>query len=299
MPHDHAKECWLITGASGFIGSHFARRLIANGHRVIGLSRQNPGKLDPAITWVSAISDCPSSPDHVLNLAGEPIADARWTPQRRKLLWDSRVGVTEELSDWLGQLSVPPRVVISGSAIGYYGISSSAKTEKSPKGHGFSADLCAAWEAALTTTPQSRTVFLRTGVVLGNGGMLKKLRTPFLLGLGGAIGDGSQMLSWISLHDILRLIRFVADQDSLTGSLNATAPNPINNRRFARHFARSLHRPALLKTPATAMRLLFGEMAEELLLNGQTVLPDKATNAGFTFDHPWICRALSTAWNTA
>ncbi len=290
-------QTWLITGASGFIGRRITADLIRAGHRVCGLSRQDPKSLqNSGVEWISKIEDCPFAPSHVLNLAGEPIADKRWSESRKTLLRASRIGVTEILSDWLNQQVTAPKVIIQGSAVGYYGVSSLAKTEADSCGHGFSATLCRDWEKSLVRPTASRVVYLRIGVVLGNGGgMLSKLLPIFRLGLGGAVGDGQQMLSWISLDDLIGLIHFAVEHETLEGALNASAPNPMNYARFAKHLGAALHRPALLRTPAFVMRAAFGEMAEELLLNGQTVLPKKALDHGFEFQHPWMCRALSAA----
>ena len=290
------QQNWLITGASGFIGRRIAADLLNAGHRVCGLSRQNPETLQHGIAWVNRIPDCPFTPSHVLNLAGEPIADQRWTAKRKALLRASRIGVTEVLSDWLNAQNTPPEVIIQGSAVGYYGIASQAKTEEDSHGHGFSASLCHDWEQALVVPAGSRVVYLRIGVVLGaNGGMLRKLLPIFRLGLGGAVGSGRQMLSWISLDDLVGMIHFAAENTAINGALNGTAPNPMNYQRFAEHLGKAVRRPTLLRTPAFVMRAAFGDMADELLLNGQTVLPNKALEHGFEFQHPWMCRALNAA----
>lgn len=292
-----AAQTWLITGASGFIGRRITADLVRAGHRICGLSRQDPKNLqNSGVEWVSKIEDCPFAPSHVLNLAGESIADKRWTASRKALLRASRIGVTETLSGWLHQQTTPPEVIIQGSAVGYYGVSTVAKIEADSCGQGFSATLCDDWEKSLLPPVGTRVVYLRTGVVLGNGGgILSKLLPIFRLGLGGAVGDGHQMLSWISLDDLVGLIHFAAENESLEGVLNGSAPNPMNYARFAKHLGAALHRPSLLRTPAFVLRAAFGEMAEELLLNGQTVLPKKALDHGFEFQHPWMCRALSAA----
>ena len=290
------QQNWLITGASGFIGKRVTADLLQAGHRVCGLSRQNPITLPQGIEWIGTIADCPFAPSHVLNLAGEPIADQRWTASRKAVLRASRIGVTEILSHWLNQQDTAPEVIIQGSAVGYYGIAPQAKTEADSAGHGFSADLCRDWEQALSAPVDSRVVFLRIGVVLGaNGGMLRKLLPIFRLGLGGSVGSGKQMLSWISRDDLVSLIHFATENPAIEGALNATAPNPMNYQHFAQHLGKALNRPALLRTPAFVMRAIFGDMAEELILNGQTILPNKAIEHGFEFQHPWLCRALSAA----
>lgn len=292
-----SKQNWLITGASGFIGRRITADLLAAGHRVCGLSRQNRKALpNSGVEWIGTIAECPLTPSHVLNLAGEPIADRRWTERRKAALYASRIGVTQTLSNWLSKQDTPPEVIIQGSAVGYYGISAQAKTEADSCGHGFSAELCRDWEHALAAPAGSRVVYLRIGVVLGaGGGMLKKLLPLFRLGLGGAIGHGQQTLSWISLDDLVSLIHYATDNPEIQGALNATAPNPMNSEHFAKHLGKALHRPAILRTPAWVMKTAFGDMAEELLLSGQTVLPEKALAHGFSFQHPSMCQALSAA----
>ena len=297
--------CWLITGASGFIGRRLCHSLSQDGVRFIGLSRQSPAILQRRyayfgqhVRWINELTEIDPAQDtitHVVNLNGAGIADSRWTEARKAEIWRSRVDFTQTLSAWINGLDQSPSLLISGSAIGYYGTGFAARTESDEGGHGFSADLCQTWEKAMTAKA-ARTVFLRIGVVLGQGGMLQKLQPIYQLGMGGTIGSGDQMLSWIQRDDLVRLIRWLAKQDNtLVGPLNATAPNPMNQRRFAQHFAGALKRPAVIPTPAFSMRLMYGEMAEELLLSGQTVLPKKALEAGFTFAYPWMCKALGAS----
>ena len=289
-------KTWLIVGATGLIGGRCAKKLVEDGHRVIGLTRTPRNRFDrlsPDIHWINRLEDCPETPEIVLNLFGAPIADKRWSVQRKHLLRTSRIDPTLALSIWVDALEQKPELVISGSAVGYYGIGAAACTEDALAGHGFAADLCADWEGAMSA--ECRTVHLRIGVVIAKGGILAKLLPLFRWGLGGIIGNGHQMMSWISLTDLVSMIRFIADHPHISDPINATAPNPVSNREFTRALANALHRPALLPMPGWVMRLAFGQMADELLLAGQVVLPTKITNRGFEYQHSNIAEAIQAA----
>lgn len=291
----------LITGGTGFIGSKLIDGWLADGHDITVLTRRPkwvPDQWQDKITAVSEFSDIDTdrSIDWVINLAGEGIADARWTPKRKQALRDSRVALTERLTRWAESSHQQFELVLSGSAVGYYGSVSDARpifSENSPPGNDFSANLCIDWERAAEglKTCTKRLVLLRTGIVLGDhGGMLKRMRLPFKLGLGGVIGSGDQVISWIHRDDYCRAVNFLLDAE-IDGPINMTAPYPTSNREFTTHLAGVLRRPALFPMPSFAAQLVFGELSE-LLLKGQNVSPTALTQAGFDFQYPNARQAL-------
>jgi uncharacterized protein len=290
----------LVTGATGFIGRALVKRLLERGDRVIALSR-DPVRAhlilgtEPMVT--TRLSDLPPALgiDAVVNLTGAPIVDRAWTKERKRELVQSRVGVTRMLVDWLAGRSRRPEVLVSASAIGWYGYGGeAAMDERMPAGDGFAAVLCHAWEreAASATALGLRVCRLRLGLALGReGGMLKGLLPAFRSGLGAVIGDGRQWLSWIHRDDAVELIvRAIADP-LFNGPINATAPEPVRQAEFARVLGRVLHRPVWLRLPATPLRAVLGERAH-LLLEGPRVLPKRALEIGFAFRCPEIEPAL-------
>jgi uncharacterized protein (TIGR01777 family) len=290
----------LITGGTGFIGRALCRRLLADGHRLTVLSRwprRVPALCGAGVSAVASLSELPRDRrfDAVINLAGEGIADRPWSAARKQLLRDSRIGVTAALCDWIAAAASPPALLISGSAVGYYGSrGDQLLDEAAPVGADFAAHLCRDWEveAARVEALGVRLCLLRTGLVLGgDGGMLARLKLPFSLGLGGRLGDGRQWMSWIHRDDLVALIVYLLDHPTLQGPFNGTAPEPVTNADFTRALARALRRPALLPMPAFALRLALGEMAG-LLLGGQRVLPQRALEAGFEFRYPTLPAAL-------
>ncbi len=283
---------WLVTGASGFIGSEFAKQAIANGDKVTGLTRKPQKHHNPEVEWVSDFKQISRPVSHVLNLAGIPIADKRWSAKRINALYESRIKLTQKLCQFLQQQEAVPELIISGSAIGYYGHSQTPVNESFSLGTGFAAQLCNDWENAVHVVG-SRTVRLRTGLVLGHGGLLNKLLPLFKLGMGNTMASGKQGMSWIHLEDIIRLIYFIADNDDIGGPINATAPNPVSNRAFNKALANALGKPLWLNLPAPILKILFGKMAEELLINGQYVLPEAAIGYGFNFHYEDIEQAFS------
>lgn len=292
----------LITGGTGFIGSKLVDGWLAVGHEVIVLTRRPQWVSDRwqgKVTAVSEFSDIDvnnAGVDWVINLAGEGIADARWTSKRKQILRDSRVALTLRLARWAESTDQQFEVVLSGSAVGVYGSVEGARpvfTERSPAGTDFSASLCIDWEQAAEglKTRTERLVLLRTGIVLGeHGGMLKRMRMPFKLGLGGVIGRGDQMISWIHRDDYCRAIHFLLTSE-VTGPVNMTAPYPVSNREFTAQLAEVLHRPAIFPMPGVAAQLVFGELSE-LLLKGQNVSPAVLTQASFDFKYPNVGQAL-------
>lgn len=287
----------LITGGSGFIGRALCRALLADGRQIVVLTRaaRRVRELLPAqVALVERVQDA-GDVDAVVNLAGENLSDRRWTTARKQALRASRIDTTRNLVDWIAARERRPRVLVSGSAIGWYGPRGDEKLdENASPGDDFAAHLCRDWEAEAEKASALgvRVCRIRTGIVLdADGGALAKMLPPFRLGLGGRFGDGRQWLSWIAREDVVRLIRWLIDTEAAPGAYNATAPAPVTNADFTRALADTLHRPAILPVPATALRLMLGEMAD-LLLTGQRVIPAHAEREGFTFRY----RDLSAAF---
>lgn len=293
----------LVTGGTGFIGRALIARLLARGDAVTVLSRR-PAKaaalFGAGVTvWRELSAWTPETAfDAVINLAGEPIVDRPWTAARRRVLRDSRIGVTEALLQAMRQSVRKPAVLLSGSAIGIYGNDGpDPVTESTPAAADFGAVLCADWErAALAAeTLGVRVCLLRTGLVLHrDGGLLKKMYLPFALGLGSRLGDGRQAMSWIHRGDHLDALLFLLDRDTCRGPYNLTAPAPVSNREFTDTLARSLKRPAFLATPAWALRAALGQRAP-MLLGGRRVLPERLLAEGFRFRFPELAGALAHA----
>jgi uncharacterized protein (TIGR01777 family) len=225
--------------------------------------------------------------DAVINLAGAPIADRPWTRKRKMLLWDSRITLTEQLITWLERREQKPDVLISGSAVGWYGDGGERELdeESAPVSEDFASQLCIAWEETAQRAEAFgiRVVLLRTGLVLANeGGMMQRLLPPFKLGMGGPIGNGRQWMPWVHIEDQIAAIDFLLNREDAQGPYNACAPSPVRNRDFAKTLAALLHRPAFMPMPAVALRLLLGELSI-LLLGGQRARPNRLQAAGFTF----------------
>lgn len=295
-----ARQAVLVTGGTGFVGRRLVAALVEAGHDVTVLTRDAKHALGLA-TPLRVVTDLTALPndfrcDIAINLAGEPIAAGRWTIARRRRIVDSRLGVTGALGALFDRLDHRPAVLISGSAIGFYGIDDDTTLDETvAKGRGFAADVCAAWEAAAIRAagPETRVVLLRTGLVLASsGGMLGGLLPIFEFGLGGPIGAGRQMTSWIHRDDLVRLIATVAADREIRGPINATAPNPVSNRSFVAAIGHALGRPAILPLPALPLRLMLGDLADELMLGGQKVLPVKAVFHGFRFRYPRVEDAI-------
>lgn len=300
----HTEKKILISGITGLVGRSLAPQLAERGWQVVGLGRRTGLAGFPHIQWDPAKGILEPEKlegfQAVLHLAGEGIADKRWSKKRMQALFNSRVGGTDLLARTCAQLQQPPKVFISASAIGFYGNQGSKPlTEKAPPGADFVAHLCQAWEAAATTpfkqTPTPpRLVQARIGVVLTPlGGALKKMLLPFRVGLGGPLGRGDQYMSWISLPDLLSALAFLLEEEGLSGPVNLVAPEPLPNKAFSTALGAALGRPAILPVPGPLVRLLFGEMGQALLLSGQRILPEKLTQAGFSFSHPSILSAMS------
>jgi uncharacterized protein len=291
----------LLTGGTGLIGSELVKYWLEQ-HQLVVLSR-TPEKVmacfGPNVTAIARLSDVDfNTLDAVINLAGEPIVAKRWTDAQKQRLCDSRWQLTKQLVSAITSATTPPKVLISGSAIGIYGRQQSQLiTEDFNHFHvEFSHQLCQRWEtlAQEAESPSTRVCILRTGIVLSaKGGALQKMLLPFKLGLGGKIGNGEQYMSWIHIGDMVRLIDFLLRHPTLTGVFNATAPNPVTNAEFSQLLAKTLRRPALLPMPAFVLQLMLGEMAD-LLLTGQRVIPANLSKAGFEFDYPELGITLQT-----
>ena len=291
----------LLTGGTGLIGQALCQHWQPQGHELWVWSRRPPAvaALCSGARGVATLEELPAdlALDAVVNLAGAPIADGRWSPARRQLLWRSRIDLTRTLVDWLTRQATPAPVLISGSAVGWYGNQGDVLLdEASPSGPAdFGSQLCSAWEKEAERARQwgVRVVLLRTAPVLSpSGGMLAKLRLPFKLGLGGRLGSGQQWMPWIALQDEVALIDFLLQHPECSGVFNACAPGLATNAEFTQALARALHRPAILPAPAWALRLALGEMSV-LLLGGQRLQPRRAQEAGFVFRYPELGAALA------
>jgi len=290
----------LITGGTGFIGSKLCSRLLENNneHYVVVMTR-HPAETQENVDLVGDFSQIADDVhfDVVINLAGEPIANKRWSDHQKQRITNSRIEATKNLISYFKVAKSKPKLFISGSAIGYYGIGVSNDTynEESLGDESFSSQLCQQWEAAALEAEAlgMRTCILRTGIVLGKGGgALKKMLPLFKLGLGGRIGSGDQWMPWIHLEDLIGIILYCIEHEEISGAVNGTAPNPVTNKIFTKTLGKVLKRTALLPMPSMAVRLLMGQMGEELLLSGVKVLPAKITSQGYEYKYPQLEEAL-------
>lgn len=289
----------LITGGSGLIGSNLIPSLKPSSITVLTRNVSRTEQiLGHRVKFLSSLQDLTSLDefDVVLNLAGEPIIDKSWSAQQKRILEQSRWALTTKLVALIKNGQAPPECFISGSAVGYYGRQSDNMIDESfEQIHDeFSHQLCEKWEhlAMQAASPKTRVCILRTGIVLSKrGGALPKMLRPFKLGLGGAIGDGEQYMSWIHLEDMLRGIIHIIDNKDCRGVYNFTASMPVTNKAFSKELAAILHRPSFMRTPAFVMRMLMGERAD-LILFGQRVIPKRLMESGFEFTYPQIKQAL-------
>jgi len=288
-----------IAGSSGLIGQALVAKLRADGHEVVRFVRR-PSSATGEISWDPSSLNVEATPqieglDALINLCGVGIGDKRWTAARKSEILSSRINATKTLVNLLDALDAPPAVFLSASAIGIYGDrGAEALTEASARGTGFLADVCADWEAAATNTT-TRTVLLRTGIVLDpSGGALKKQLPLFRAGLGGNLGNGQQWFSWISLHDQIGAMVHLIENAELDGPVNLTAPTPVTNADFTKTLANVLHRPHLLAVPKFALGIALGkDLATEALTASQNVIPEKLKTAkSFEFSHPTLEMAL-------
>lgn len=291
----------LITGGTGLIGRALCREWVAQGHEVVVWSRE-PSKVAALCSGAAAIGQLQdlqgTKPlDAVINLAGASIAERPWTKSRRKVLLQSRVNLTRTLVDWLSTVPQRPRVLISGSAVGWYGNGQDTLLDEgsSPQKPDFGSALCMSWEqeALRAQSLGIRVVLLRTAAVFSSdGGMLARLRLPFSLGLGGRLGSGQQWMPWIHLADEVGLIDFLLHREDCSGPVNACAPQLVRNAEFTVALAHALHRPAIIPMPAWVLKLVLGDMSN-LLLAGQRVQPRRALDLGYPYRFTQIDAALS------
>ncbi len=313
------KERYLITGGSGFIGTQLTKQLLLEGHQVTLLTRDEVKTLnhfDSLMKQAQIERDAPNTAQAtvktitgfeqltdddsfnvVINLAGQGIAEKRWSDKVKQQLIDSRINTTRALYDYLKDALVKPDVLVSGSALGFYGYQhGDTPLDESAQGdNSFSSRLCASWEAQARQIEALgiRSCYLRTGIVLGkNGGALAKMLAAFKWGLGGPMGSGKQWMSWIHMDDIVGIIRYAVAHEEISGAINATAPTPVTNKTFAKVLGKALKRPALIPMPAFLLKLMMGQMAEELLLSGQRVMPQKMLDAGYNFKFKQLADAL-------
>lgn len=305
-----------VTGASGLIGRTLVDSLVNDGHRVLRLVRPSHSAIrtevvddrragvhrvawDPATEVVDAAAL--EGIDAVVHLAGEPIGDARWTAATKRRIRESRVTGTRVLAEALARLETPPRVLVSGSAVGYYGSAGAQPlTEDASVGDDFLAHVCRDWEAAAQPAVRAgiRVTHPRTGVVIARSGpLMDKVRLPFQLGVGGRIGDGRQYVPWISLTDHVRAVRHLINND-LEGPVNVVGPHAVTNRELTKALGRAMRRPTVLPIPVIAIRMLYGEMGVSLATSSQNVVPAKLAESGFTHVHGDLDAALAEALNT-
>jgi uncharacterized protein (TIGR01777 family) len=299
-----------VSGATGFVGSRLVEQLHKDGHRVLVLTRNitHAQKVFPKTafsnvdivaytptvsgTWQDAIATC----DGVVNLTGEPIGEGRWTPERKQEILNSRKLTTQKIVEAIAKADPKPSVLVNTSAIGYYGTSETATfDETSPSGSDFLAQVCQAWEAEATKVTEAgvRLVILRFGIVLGLGGALGKMITPFKLFAGGPIGSGKQWFSWIHIDDLVNLIIQALTKPGILGVYNATAPHPVRMSELSTTMGKVMHRPSWLPVPDFAIEALLGDGAI-VVLEGQRVLPQRTLESGFEFQYPDLQPALET-----
>jgi uncharacterized protein len=286
-----------VTGSTGFIGTALVPALERAGHEVARVRRgDGPApRWDPELGTIDAAAL--AGVDAIVHLAGESIGEHRWSPEQKQRILRSRSAGTDLIARTAAELDPKPSVLVSASAIGYYGDrGDETLTEESPRGHNFLADVVQAWEAAAEPAASAgiRVVSLRTGVVLARkGGALGRMLLPFRLGLGGRIASGRQWMSWVSIEDVAAGYLYALTTSSLAGPVNLTAPAPVTNAEFTETLGRVLRRPTILPTPLFPLKLIYGpELVEQLLVEGQRVLPNKLTASGFAFAHPTLEQAL-------
>lgn len=297
----------IVTGSTGLVGRALIRSLLADGHEVTRLVRGDaqgfraPGTT--AVHWDPERGEIDAKEleghDAAVHLAGEPVAEGRWDDEKKRRIRESRMKGTSLLAGALAGLSAKPSVLVSASATGFYGDrGAEVLREESASGSDFLSEVCREWELATLAASQAgiRVAHLRIGVVLsGEGGALQKMLTPFKLGLGGKVGSGSQYMSWITLEDLVGVIRRAIEDESLRGPVNAVAPGALTNEEFTKALGHVLGRPTIFAVPAFAARLAFGEVADALLMASTRVEPARLKEAGYQFKHPEIEGALRSA----
>ena len=288
----------LLTGATGLIGTALSKNLKAQGHAIYPLRRNTTtGKHFWKPDEGQIHLDEETKIDAVIHLAGENIADTRWSQQKKERILNSRVHGTSLLAETISQLKHKPEVLISGSAIGYYGdTGDNIVDEDSPRGKGFLSDIATQWEAATQAAEDAgiRTIHIRTGIVLSpDGGVLQKMLFPFTMGLGGVVGNGQQYMSWISIDDVVAIIETMLLNKEMTGPYNLVAPNPVTNYTFTKSLGKVLRRPTVSPLPAFVARIMFGEMADALLLSSSRVAATRLNKTGYKFADTDLTDALT------
>jgi len=297
---------FLITGGTGFIGSALLPRLAEAGHEAVVLTR-NPGKYaglyGETVSYIDAFDAISSDTcfQAVINLAGEGIGDKRWSEKRKQVLLSSRIDTTRQLIECLSRLETLPEVMISGSAVGWYGAQDQAPLAEDSGFHDeYTHSICWQWEEAASGVRDLgvRLCIVRLGIVLEkHGGALKRLLPPFQFCLGGPIGSGKQMMSWVHLDDVIKAINFLVNETQLEGVFNLTAPDAVKNQEFSRSLGKALSRPAVLPLPGFMVKLLFGEMGDRLLLKGQNVVPSRLLESGYDFEFNSLDDALAAIFS--
>lgn len=292
----------LVTGGSGFIGTALCAALRADNCEVVVLSRR-PRDSVPGLAWITSLDQIAPETrlDAVVNLAGASLAERRWSSAYKREIEDSRLGTTRSLLALFRRLQQPPAVLLSASAIGYYGHhGDEVLTEEGGVTPGYAQHLCAEWEALACQAPDVRVCLLRLGVVLAaGGGALTRMAGSFRVGVASYLGSGRQWLSWVHRDDVVAAMRFLLQREDLSGPFNLTAPEPVTGREFAAGLRAHYRTWAMLPVPAPLLRLLLGEMAEELLLNGQRVVPAALQAAGFRFRYPSLAEGLDAVYEKA
>ena len=292
----------MITGASGLIGRALQLSFAEKGYELLLASRGEPKAVNE-IQW--SVEEGFAEPerlegiDAVVHLAGENVSGLRWTDEKKEAIRDSRVLGTRSIVDTLSKLKKRPKILVSASAIGFYGERGDEEVnESATSGHGFLADVAKEWEAEARRAEDAgiRTVLLRTGIVLSkNGGALGTMLTPFKMGVGGVVGSGKQWMSWISLDDQVALINFVIENESIRGAVNAVSPSAVTNAEFTKTMGEVLYRPTFIPLPEFAVSMLMGEMGDALLLTSTKAIPKRLQDAGFEFKYPSLKEALEHA----
>lgn len=297
----------LIIGGTGLIGSNLYKVLIAEYKNIaISILTRNSKIVDNSSTsqvqYINNFNHLDKDFDVIINLAGEPLNKGRWTKNKKTKIFSSRLDTTKKLIEYLKKLNKKPKLLISGSAIGFYGFSQTENFTENSKVEGniFIQKLCKDWENIANEARDLgiRVVNLRTGIVLAKeGGILKEMLLPFKLGLGCQIGGGHAWMSWIHIKDLCNIIMYIIRNNNIEGPVNAVSPNPLQNRDFSKILAQVLNRPMFLNMPSFIVKIIFGEMGEALLLNGQKVLPNKITKAGYSFEFSNLKQALENIYH--
>ena len=293
----------LITGGTGLIGSNLCQFLIAKYKNIdVTVFTRNAllvaDSSNRQIKFIDNFNGLESNYNIIINLAGEPINKGRWTLKKKALILSSRIDITKKLIEYISRVEQKPELFISGSAIGFYGSHENQTFTENSKAtdYGFTHQLCKEWETIANNAKDYgvRVVNLRTGIVLSKkGGILKEMLLPFELGLGCQMGAGKAWMSWIHIKDLCNIIMYIINNKNIEGPVNATSPNPLQNRDFSKALAKSLNKPMFLTMPSFIVRVVFGEMGDALLLRGQKVLPSKITRAGYCFEFGNLNKALA------